>query len=530
MPTFVFRNYTVEPFLGDKDVSYSGYGDISVVPHDVERYIWFYQVPVNADGVQLAEELDSFRDKLDMVLAAADDHISFIIFSLVDLFSLKLTGDDVKVCNAIMEFNRHAASLASARPNVKWVDFSEFTLNYELDSLINWKYYLMSQTLLSPKLVHDFKAWWQRVERELALQRKKCLVLDLDNTLWGGILGEDGVTGIQLGEDYPGLAYSVWQRALLQLERRGVILAVCSKNNEADVIEAWQQNPNMVLKREHFSAMRINWQDKVTNLRELATELNIGLDSMVFVDDNPTERELVRQLLPEVSVPDFPSKPYQLMPFFKQLVEDYFRIYAVTNEDLAKTEQYRANALRKAEEAHFPDMESYLYSLDMELDVIPADEHNLPRIAQMTQKTNQFNLTTRRYAEADVQQRLDNGWRIFCLAVRDRFGDSGITAAIFLEPVDDLTVNVDSLLLSCRILGKGIEEAFFKTILNLLRLDGYRKVTAQYLPTAKNGQTADFYDRMGMSCVSTDQDGHKNYEMNLDDVFELKNYYNIRVL
>ena len=148
----------------------------------------------------------------------------------------------------------------------------------------------------------------------------------------------------------------------------------------------------------------------------------------------------------------------------------------------------------------------------------------------MTQKTNQFNLTTRRYTEADVQQRLGSGWRIFCLAVRDRFGDSGITAAIFLEPVDDLTVNVDSLLLSCRILGKGIEEAFFKTILNLLRLDGYRKVTAQYLPTAKNGQTADFYDRMGLSCVSTDQDGHKNYEMNLDDVFELKNYYNIRVL
>ena len=530
MSTFIFRNHTVEPFFGDKDMTYSGYGDISLVPHDVERYIWFYQVPINTDSVQLAEELDSFQGKLDMVLSAADDHIPFIILSLVNLFPIKLTGDDVAVSNAIMEFNRYAASLAVARPNVKLVDFSEFTRKYELAALINWKYYFMSQILLSPKLVHDFKAWWQRVECELALKRKKCLVLDLDNTLWGGILGEDGVDGIQLGGDYPGQAFSVWQRALLQLERNGVILAVCSKNNETDVAEVWQQNPNMVLKREHFSAVRINWQDKVTNLRELAAELNIGLDSMVFLDDNPTERELVSQLLPQVTVPDFPSKPYQLMPFYKQLVYDYFRIYAVTTEDRAKTEQYRANALRKADEAHFPDMESYLYSLDMELDVVPADEHNLQRIAQMTQKTNQFNLTTRRYTEADVQRRLNDGWRIYCLRVRDRFGDSGITAAIFMEPVDGKTVRIDSLLLSCRILGKGIEEAFFKTVLNLLRLDGFRQVLAQYLPTVKNGQTADFYDRMGMTCVSTETDGAKNYKMALNGVFEIKNYYNIRVL
>ena len=530
MLTFVFRNTTVEPFLGENGLTYSGYGDISMVPQGVERYIWFYQVPININSVQLAEEVDSFRGKLDLVLAAADEHIPFIIISLVNLFPVRLSGDDVAVTDAIMEFNRHVTSLASSHSNVKWVDFSEFTNQFEPDLLINWKYYLMSQTMLSPKLVHEFKAWWDRVEGELALKRKKCLVLDLDNTLWGGVLGEDGLNGIKLGGDYPGNAFYVWQQALRQLERNGVILAVCSKNNEADVIEAWQQNPNMVLRKEHFSAMRINWQDKVTNLQELAAELNIGLESMVFIDDSPTERELVHQLLPQVTVPDFPSKPYQLMPFFKSLVGNYFRIYEVTDEDRAKTEQYHANCLRKAEEAHFPDMESYLYSLDMELDVLPADEHNLLRIAQMTQKTNQFNLSTRRYTESDVQQRLDNGWKIYCLGVRDRFGDSGITAAIFLEPLDDMTMNVDSLLLSCRILGKGIEEAFFKTILNLLRLDGYRKVVAQYLPTAKNGQTADFYDRMGMACYDAQDNGSKHYVMELKDIFEIKNYYNIRVL
>lgn len=337
MKTFVFRNHTIEPLLGYDGMTYSGYDDISVVPREVDRYIWFYQVPVNADSAQLAEEIDSYRDKLDLVLAAADEHKPFIILSLVNLFPLTMTGNDTALSEAISAFNSHAARLSRERAGVKWVDFSAFTSRYEADVLINWKYYFMSQTLINPKLVHDFQHWWQRIEQELLFNRKKCLVLDLDNTLWGGVLGEDGIDGIQIGGDYPGKAYTYWQRALLQLSCNGVILAVCSKNNEADVQQAWEKNPAMVLKREHFSALRINWQDKATSMQELAEELNIGLDSMVFLDDNPSERELIKQMLPEVVVPDFPEKPYQLMPFFKSLVESYFRIYAVTSEDRAKT-------------------------------------------------------------------------------------------------------------------------------------------------------------------------------------------------
>jgi FkbH-like protein len=333
-----------------------------------------------------------------------------------------------------------------------------------------------------------------------------------------------------LGGDYPGNAFYHWQRALQQLEHNGVILAVCSKNNENDVLEAWLSHPSMVLKRDDFSSVRINWQNKVANLKEIAQELNIGLDSMVFLDDNPTERELVRQLLPQVEVPDFPEKPYQLMSFYKLMIDRYFRIYAVTDEDRSKTEYYRANAMRDAEQNRFVDLESYLYSLDLQLDVMPADELNVQRIAQMTQKTNQFNLTTKRYSEEEIRQLKDKGWSIFCLSVRDRFGDSGITAAMFVEPVDDATVNIDTLLLSCRILGKGIEEAFVKTVFNLLRLDGYRHVTACYLPTTKNGQTADFYDRMGMGCSAMQADGSKSYVMELKNMFDIKNYYNIRVL
>ncbi len=530
MKTFVFRNQTIEAFLGDDETTYSGYDDISMVPDDVDRYIWFYQVPVNPDSQQLAQEITSYRDKLGLVLDGVAASKPFIIFSLVNLFPLRLTGDEAAVEAAVADFNRYVVELSGTHAQVKWVDFSEFTSRYDADTLVNWKYYMMSQSLLNPKLRHDFQAWWQRQEGEMALQRKKCLVLDLDNTLWGGVLGEDGIDGIQLGGEYPGKAYFYWQHALLQLSRSGVILAVCSKNNEADVLEAWEKNPHMVLKREHFSAMRINWQDKASNISDMATELNIGLDSMVFLDDNPAERELVKQLLPQVEVPDFPDKPYQLMPFFKQLVEKYFRIYKVTQEDLDKTQQYRSNFLRRAEQSRFADFDQFLYSLDMQLDVIPADEHNLPRIAQMTQKTNQFNLTTRRYSEADVQQRLDQGWIIYCIRVSDRFGDSGITGTVFLRPVSDEAVHIDTLLLSCRILGKGIEDAFVKTVLNLLRLDGYRRLTAEYIPTAKNGQTAEFYDRLGMECVQQDERGIKHYAMPISTVFEIKNCYNIRVL
>ena len=530
MATFVFRNQTVEAFLGDTGMIYSGYNDISQIPDDVDRYIWFYQVPVNADTVQLAQEIDSYRDQLDLVLAHADAAKPFIIFSLENLFPLRLTGDDVAVTEAVMAFNSYAMKLSRERSSVKWVDFSEFTSRYDAGSLVNWKYYLMSQSLLNPKLARDFQAWWGRVEESLALKRKKCLVLDLDNTLWGGVLGEDGVNGIKLDGDYPGKAYHQWQLALAQLAASGVILAVCSKNNEADVQEVWDNNPSMVLTGKHFSALRINWQDKATNLRALAQELNIGLDSMVFVDDSPAERELIRQMLPMVEVPDFPEKPYQLMPFFKQLVDNYFGVYTVTAEDRAKAEQYQANALRRAEQARFVDFDDYLYSLDISIDVIPADDHNLPRIAQMTQKTNQFNLTTRRYVEADVSALMAAGWPVYCMAVRDRFGDSGITGAMFLRVEDDTTLEIDTLLVSCRVLGKGIEEAFFKTVLNLMRLDGYRSLKATYRPTAKNVQTADFYDRMGMTCARVDQDGVKHYEMALDSVLEIKNCYNIRVL
>lgn len=521
---FVFRNNTVERFF-PKGYTFSGYDDISSVPTDADGYVWFYQAPVASDSFAASEQVRAYSDKLDYVMQCVDPSKTVVALTMEILYSVPLTEDDHLLREAVAEYNQNLFLCSDAHPNLKVLDFSEFTSSYPREELFDWKYYFISQMGLNPRLSKPFIVWWNRKMDSIALKRKKCLILDLDNTLWGGILGEDGISGIKIGGDYPGKAFHFFQESLLELSKSGVILAVCSKNNEKDVLEAWEKNPFMVLRKEHFSALRINWSDKATNISEIASELNIGLDSFVFVDDNPTERELIRQMLPMVSVPEFPAHPYELPEFFRQIANDYFKVYSVTDEDRKKTEQYKANAARAQAQSSFSDFEDFLRSLKMKVTVESADEFNIPRIAQMTQKTNQFNLTTRRYTDADVRNFIENGWKIWCISVEDRFGDNGITGTVFLDGD-----RIDTLLLSCRILGKGIETAFVKTVLGLIKAEGVDKVYAEYIPTAKNSQVSDFYSKCGFTLTGQTPEGNRTYEIDLRGAdLSLEDYYNITV-
>lgn len=525
MARFVFRNNTVERFFS-KDYRFSGYDDISNVPQDVDGYVWWYQVPVKFDQGVLADEIRGYAQKLGFVLGQTDDKKQFVALTMDILYAVPFTDDDCRLQTAVAEYNNALYAAEASHKNVKVIDITEFTRKYDASELFDWKFYFISQMGMNPKLSKDFKAWWEKKMNSISLKRKKCLVLDLDNTLWGGVLGEEGIEGIKIGGDYPGKAFLYWQEALLELSKSGVILTACSKNNEQDVLDAWEKNPFMVLKKEHFATFRINWTDKATNIKELATELNIGLDSFVFVDDNPTERELIKQMLPMVEVPEFPVQPYELMPFFKQLVEDYFKVYSVTDEDKKKTEQYKQNAARAQAQASFADFDSFLESLDIQITIELANEFNIQRIAQMTQKTNQFNLTTRRYTDADVRGFIEIGWKIWCISVADKFGDNGITGAIMVTP--DGTI--DTFLLSCRILGKGIETAFVKIILGMLANDGFDTLTASYLPTAKNAQVKDFWEKVGFACTQENEDGSKFYSLSLKEAdTEIKGLYHITV-
>jgi FkbH-like protein len=525
MRYFIFRNTTIERFFQSLDAVFSGYEDISTVKQ-ADRYVWFYLPPVAGNAV-IVEKIHYYIDLMRLTVEKIPQDKLVIVCNMKNIFNVQSIVSDRTITDAVDKYNTALYDLASRRDNVKIIDFARFLDDYKIDEWIDWRYYFISQMGLNPRFSASFEEWFATQIRAIEMNRKKCLVLDLDNTLWGGVLGEDGISGIALGGDYPGKVFLLFQQQILELSRQGVILAACSKNNIEDVRQVWTEHPDMLLKEEHFAALRINWNNKADNIREIAQELNIGLDSCVFFDDSPSERELVKRFLPEVVVPDFPAQPYMLPVFFKKTVEQYFTVYTLTDEDKAKTEQYKANEQRSKAQRSFTNVEEYLHWLEIELTIADVNDLTLARAAQMTQKTNQFNLTTRRYTVADLRCKLDVGSRIFTLSVRDRFGDSGITGLCIIDFTGE-TADLNSLLLSCRILGKQIEEAFLSFILNILKQQGVKTVQAQYIPTAKNMQVKDFYAKNGFIATAQDENGCTSYDIDISlQIFTIKPYFKI---
>ncbi|MBS1813512.1 MAG: HAD family hydrolase [Acidobacteria bacterium] len=326
----------------------------------------------------------------------------------------------------------------------------------------------------------------------------KCLVLDLDNTLWGGVIGDDGIEGIALGQGHAaGEAFLEFQQYCLRLRERGVLLAICSKNTETLALAAIAEHKAMLLRPEHFAAMQINWNDKATNLRKIARTLNIGVEALVFADDNPFERTLVRRELPEVSVPELPDDPAGFATTIAR--GGYFESLGLTAEDLARATQYKANADREQMRASATDLDSYLRSLKMELRYRPFDEANLPRIAQLIGKTNQFNLTTRRYTAEELRGIMaDPNAVTLQFALTDAFGDNG-TIALVIAYAEEDALRIDTWLMSCRVLGRRMEEAALQGLVEAARSRGLSHIVGEVRPTPKNVIVRDLYTRLGFS-------------------------------
>ena len=412
-------------------------------------------------------------------------------------------------------YNDALAAAARQNPGVLVIDVA---------SLVGWLGYANWH---DSRLWHLARARWSRQATRLLARRyaaaiaagqgrmRKCIVLDLDNTLWGGIIGEDGVEGIRLGEEGAGLAFREFQSELLNLHRQGILLAICSKNNPDDALQAIRNHPAMRLREEHFAAMRINWEDKASNLRALAEELNIGLDSFVFVDDNPVERSWLREAAPEVYVPDWPADPSDYKDALLELAADHFVKFAITAEDLHRGEQYRQQA-RRAMAAKTASLEDFYRSLQMRATIAPAATATIPRVAQLTQKTNQFNLTTRRYTEADIST-LAAGpdSAVYSLELDDCFGRSGIVGVMILRHHAEDSWMIDTFLLSCRVMGRTVENAFLGYITTIIRRWGARKLLGEYRPTAKNAPVAGFYGACGFQMLQEDSTGQL-WELDLD--------------
>jgi FkbH-like protein len=404
--------------------------------------------------------------------------------------------------DAVNAYNAELSALARRLPTVMIVDVASLAAGIGFE---NWR---------DSRMWYLARSRWSRRALQVLAERysaaicshlgrvRKCVVVDLDNTLWGGIVGEDGLEGLRLGEDGIGRAYVEFQLELLNLYRKGILLAICSKNNPEDALAVIRRHPAMRLREEHFAAMRINWADKASNLRALAADLNLGLDSFVFLDDNPVERSWVRQNIPEVLVPDLPVDPSEYKTALLELsARDFYKV-SVTAEDRRRGEFYQAQAERGRLETSATSLEEFYRALEMHARIGTADAFSIPRIAQLTQKTNQFNLTTRRYSETEIQAlSKDPNCAVWWLDLADRFGPNGIVGVLILKRDSSDAWVIDTFLLSCRVMGRTVENALLAVAAR--ELDASRLI-GEFRRTAKNAPVRDLYPRLGFRPLRED--------------------------
>lgn len=410
-----------------------------------------------------------------------------------------------------MSVNAYLEALADSRAT--YIDLDAVTAAFGSDTAIDdtkWAMYRQPYT-------SDFWLALGTNAAEIVLRERiaapKCLVLDCDNTLWGGVIGEDGLGGIQIGDSFPGSGFRTFQKIVKQVKDAGIFLAIASKNDEPAVLEVFEHHDGMVLTADDIAVWKVNWMPKSANLAEIAQELNIGIDALVFVDDSDYEIAEVNSAQPLVTTVQVPQDPAELPALLAST--GLFRHLRVSAEDRARTEMVLAEREREAAGTAM-DRETFLASLELQVDVFPPGEEHIGRVAQLTNKTNQFNLTTRRRSEAEVSALVESDTHeVRAMRVRDRFGDYGIVGVVVIE-AGDTEWEVDSFLMSCRVLGRGVESALLSTIVDDAASAGADRVRGRYIATPKNGQVADFYERHGFK--PTDVEGESDTTVDRADL------------
>ena len=405
----------------------------------------------------------------------------------------------------VREINRNLLASASQMRGVYVLDYDALVARHGRLRWRDERKWLTARLPVSADQMVHLAREWLRFLVPLSGKSAKALVVDLDNTLWGGVIGEDGMTGIKLSAEYPGAAYQALQRALLDLTRKGILLAICSKNNPDDALEVLEKHAGMLLRPKHFAAMRISWNDKSQGLREIATELNIGINSLAFLDDNPFEREQVRGTLPEVTVIDLPADPLQ----YAAVVRDHpaFERLTLSAEDQQRTTFYAEQRERSQAEQKFQSKEEFYRFLQQEAEIAAVSPATLARISQLTQKTNQFNVTTRRYAEEQISKMAeDPACQVLSIRLRDRFGDHGLVGVSITRDEGDVC-EIDTFLLSCRVISRTVESALLAHLAEQAAARGCKRLTGWFLPTKKNAPARDFYKQHGFEIATQNGEG-----------------------
>lgn len=430
-------------------------------------------------------EMDIVFHNLSNVSLVVVNKFSSLVFNH---FSLKQNRIDI----LMNELNQYLAT----KKNIILIDIDKVIASISIEKSIDLRYYYSSKTLYSIEFYKKYFDYIKPIFLSANGKVKKALIFDCDNTLWKGILGEDGFEKIKM--------YKEIQYLAIQLSKKGVIIGLCSKNNPEDVDEVLEKHPKMILKDEDIVIKKVNWEDKATNLKSIAKELNIGLDSIVFIDDSDFEVNLIKEELPMIEVFQVPNKEYEYAMMIRDILNLFYNPKE-TKEDLEKVKMYKTQIKRAKEEENITDIEEYLKGLGLNITYFIDDISQADRISQMTQKTNQFNLTTKRYTKIDIETFINNkNMSVISISVNDKFGDSGIVGLAILEFKNDLAI-IDTFLMSCRVLGRNIEYRFMDIIFDILKDKSISKVNSVYIKTLKNDQVSDLYDRYGFEVLEKDE-------------------------
>lgn len=494
-------NQFLQQIFNPQSELYNQKPDVIFLSVDVNYYIQNQihlksNPPVSESSLNQVEQI---FNSIDLVTKSLPDSTIFVdnfyLDSNLELGTLEY--NQFELDKFIESLNYRLFEISSSNKNIRVINLKRIINKYGQKNLFDYRLFYLAKSKWNKKGLEELSNLYiAHIKAYLGI-RKKCIAVDLDNTLWGGIIGQDGIENILLSNDGAGKSFYDFQNALLNYYHQGIILTICSKNSENVVNEVFEKHPYMVLKPEHFAVMKINWNNKVENLIETAKELNIGIDSIVFLDDSKFERELIKKQLPEVEVPDLPDDPTHYVSFLKEL--DYFNFHKLTDDDFKRNETYKLNFERKKAETSFTDIKDYLRSLEMKIEIKEIDDFTSPRIVQLIQKTNQFNTTTKRYTDAEINKMRNSGeWEIYSFSVKDKFGDNGIVGVFILKHLlVKSAVEIDSFIMSCRVIGREIENAILHFIIKKAQAKRIKTIFAEIITTAKNEPCRSVYKDFG---------------------------------
>lgn len=474
--------------------------DYTVIFHSTHKLLEKHSLSSTEEQTELAEK------RLNFIQTICDSLPGRIIYynypeiedTVFGSYANKVTGS---FTYQLRKLNFELMNLACHNPNLFICDIAGLQNKFGRDTMFDCSVYVNTEIILSIDILPYVASRTMDIICSAAGKINKCLILDLDNTTWGGVVGDDGWENIQIGHGLGiGKAFTEFQQWVKKLKNRGIIIAICSKNNEDKAKEPFLKNPEMVLKLEDIAVFIANWENKADNIRMIQSILNIGFDSMVFLDDNPFERNMVREHLPGITVPELPEDPGEYLEYLYSL--NLFETVSYSNADADRTKQYQVEAKRATLQKKFTNETDFLKSLDMISEVKGFDKFNIPRIAQLSQRSNQFNLRTIRYTEAEVESLgKDKRYANFTFTLSDKFGDNGLICVVILEKQNQDTLFIDTWFMSCRVLKRGMENFTLNTLVNYAKENGFRHIIGEYIPTIKNGMVADHYFKLGFSPI-----------------------------